>query len=80
MEFGCPPQKIEGGDQTKETEAVVAMKMGDEYMAQAGKFESGPTHLELGSLATIYHKEFVAHVEHLRGRVMTGCGQCRATT
>lgn len=75
MEFGCPPQQIEGRNQTKKTETVVAMQMGDKNMAQAGEFKPGPTHLKLGSFTTIYHEEFVAHVEHLRGGVMTGCGQ-----
>lgn len=36
------------------------------------------THLQLGALAAINHKQFFVHVYKLRRRIVQGCRHCRA--
>lgn len=54
------------GKQTRETETVVAVHMGDEYMAKAREFQPHPLHHHLRPFAAIYHEELVAEIDYLR--------------
>ena len=70
----------EGGDHTNESEAMVAMKMGDEDMPQFGKAHPAPAKLHLGALSTVEHQNLLAHLDDLRRGVMTQGGKRTSTT
>ncbi|OAV68668.1 hypothetical protein Barb6_02089 [Bacteroidales bacterium Barb6] len=74
------PQHAERGNQTGQTETVVAVQMGDKDMIQPAELHPHVTHLQLGSLAAVYHIQFVAQVDNLGRREMAGGRQSRAAT
>ena len=50
MEFGCTAQESEGGYHTDESEAMVAMQMGDKHMTQLGEPHPALAQLHLSAL------------------------------
>ena len=53
-------QHAERGDQSRQTEAVVAMQMRDEDMGETAETDAHPPHLHLGTFPTINHIQFVS--------------------
>jgi hypothetical protein len=79
MERGCTPQKTEGRYHPNQSEAVVAVQMGDENMTQLREAHTTTTELHLGTLGTIEHQHLVTHLHHLRRRRMTKGGKRTST-
>ena len=77
VEWGGASQHAERGYHANKTEAVVAMEVGDEDVVEPRELQLASTQLHLGAFATIYHEEFVAHVEHLRRGIVACGGQSR---
>lgn len=75
VEVGCAAEEVEGGDEPYESEAVVAVEVGDEDGVESGEFELGAAQLELGAFATVYHIEFFSDVDDLGGGVVAGGGE-----
>ena len=80
MQIRRTPQQVEGGNQSPQSKAMVAVQVGDEDMVQARELQAGFPKLELRPFATINHEKFVPHVEHLRGGDMPRGGQCRTAS
>ena len=77
VQFGGATQQAEGGDESEQPEAVVAVEVGDEDVVEPRELQPTLAQLQLGTLATIYHEKLVAHVEHLRGGIVARGGQGR---
>ena len=58
---------------------MVAVQVGNKDVVQTREFELLLSKLQLRSFGTINHKEFVAHIKHLRGGIVARCGQSTAT-
>ena len=72
---GSTPQEAESGDESHESEAMVAMEVGDEDVAETRETESYAAILALRTFATVNHIEFVAQVDNLRCGVVARGGQ-----
>jgi hypothetical protein len=59
---------------------VVTVKVGDEDMVEAGKFQFGTAELELRSFTAVNHEQFLAYVYHLRRCEMSGGRQSGTAT
>ena len=79
MERSSTPQKPEGGNHPNESEAMVAMQMGDEDMAQLRETNPTTAKLHLGTLGTVEHQHLVTHLHNLRRRIMTKGGKRTST-
>ena len=64
-----------GGDETYQSEAMIAMKMGDEDVVQSGCFQCHPAEPYLTPFAAIDHERLVTQLEHLTSRRVLECGQ-----
>ena len=73
-------QQPESGNQTDQTETVVAVQMRNKDMVQARELQTRAAQLQLGPLAAINHKEFVAHIHHLCRGIVAHRWQCRTAT
>ncbi len=65
MEFACLSQHAEGGNESHESETVVAMEVGDEDVVEAFELESQATKLDLRTLSAVNHEEFLTDIDHL---------------
>ena len=65
VEGGNTSHESEGGDHADESEAMVAMQMGDEDMPQFGKSHPALTKLHLGALSTVEHQDLLTHLDNL---------------
>ena len=79
VERSRAPQHAEGGNHAYQTETMVAVQMGKKNSHDAVEPHMRASQLHLGALATIYHKQFVAQLHHLRRGAVLGCGQGAAT-
>lgn len=70
----------QGGEQSRQTQHVVAVHVRYEYMAQATEFQAHGAHHLLRALAAINHIEGVAEVNHLRRGIVPRCGGCGAAS
>ncbi|ERI85989.1 hypothetical protein HMPREF1981_01187 [Bacteroides pyogenes F0041] len=77
MQIGGTPQQAERRNQSRQAETVVAMQMGDKHPVQPRKLQPRTAQLQLRSFSAVDHKEFVAQVDDLGGREVTGGGQGR---
>ncbi len=62
---GRAPQQSEGRNQPHQTETMVTVKVGDEYVAQIHEVELLIAHLHLRPLSAVNHGEFLADVDDL---------------
>ena len=77
---GCyAPHQPEGGNHTDESEAMVAMQVGDKDMSQFGKTHPALAQLHLGALGTVEHQNLLTHLDNLRRCVMPEGGKCTST-
>ena len=79
MQCGRTSQQTESGNHTNQSETVIAMLMGDEYVAQFGKADLTLAQLYLRAFGTIEHQHLTAHLHHLRRCVMTKGGKRTST-
>lgn len=54
-----PTLRVQGRQQTNQAEAMVSMKVGDEYMVQSGDTDTKTAHLMLRSLTAINHEHLL---------------------
>lgn len=80
MQVCCASQHTEGGDETKETETMITMQMGDKDVSQPSEVQLVASELDLCSLTAVYHVELFAYVEHLGGVEVPGGGECRTAS
>jgi hypothetical protein len=79
VEGGNAPHKSEGGDHADESEAMVAMQVGDEYMPQFGETHPALAQLHLRTLGTVEHQNLLTHLDDLRRCVMAEGGKRTST-
>ena len=80
MKGGNAPHQSEGGDHADESEAMVAMQVGDEDMSQFGETHPALAQLHLCALGTIEHQNLLTHLDDLRRSIMPEGGKCTSTT
>jgi hypothetical protein len=76
---GCSPQQPKGAEHSYQPEAMVAMQVGNENGTDLGKADTGAPQLNLRAFSAIYQEQFSPHLHHLRGCIVTNCGQSAAT-
>ena len=74
-----PSHQSEGGDHANQSEAVVAVQMGDKDMPQLRETDTASAELHLRTLSTVEHQETVAHLHQLRGSIVTKGGKRTST-
>ena len=62
------PHHGEGGDETNQAKAMVAVQMGDEDVVQPSRLQRHPTEPDLAALAAVDHERLVAELQYLTGR------------
>ena len=74
MYVGCTSEKGEGREEWEKSEAMVAMKVGDEYIVYVLHLGPAATQLHLYPFATVDEEEFLTDVKELRGTKMMRSG------
>ena len=74
------PHHTEGGDEADQSEAMVAVQVGDEDVIQPRRTECHTPEPNLTALAAINHERLVAEFQHLTGGGVLECGQGTAAT
>ena len=65
-----------GGEQSRQTEEMVAVEVREKYMVQTAEFQPHAPHLQLGTFTAVDHEQAVAVVYDLRGRLVSKRGHC----
>ena len=76
----CAPQQTEGGDESDEPEAMVAMNMRDKHMPEFAKPHLGLAQLLLCAFGAVDEKEFISHLNELCRCLVLHCWQCAAAS
>ena len=70
----------EGGDESYQTEAMVAVQVRNEDVVQTGCTQRHPAEPDLATLAAVNHERLVAELQHLASRGVLERGQSTAAT
>ena len=76
----CSAQHAEGRNEPYQPEAVIAMQVRDENGLYFGKAYARTAELNLCAFAAVNHEKLAPYLNNLRRGIVSGCGQCAATT
>ena len=76
VEVVCAPEQVHGKDQAHQSQVVVAMQMGNKYMADAVKIFLVAQQLHLSAFTAVDEEVPVLNFQELRGRKSPVSRQC----